>query len=72
MDVLLAQWNEKVVLQQSRHCGIPETIRENYQYECKKSEADPSYFAETSTRTGFDKLARCNLATLVVMVAENK
>lgn len=30
------------------------------------------YFADISTRTGFDKLALCNLATLLVMVAENR
>lgn len=30
------------------------------------------YLEETSTLTGFDRLARCNFATLVVMVAENK
>ena len=30
------------------------------------------YFVDTSTRTGFDKLARWSLATLVVIVAENK
>jgi len=30
------------------------------------------YFVETSTRTGFDKLARWSLATLVVIVAEYK
>lgn len=29
-------------------------------------------FSETSTRTGFDKLARCNFWTLVVIVAENR
>ena len=30
------------------------------------------YFVETSTRTGFDKLARWSLATFVVIVAEYK
>lgn len=30
------------------------------------------YFDDTSTLTGFDKLARCNLATLLVMVAEKR
>jgi hypothetical protein len=30
------------------------------------------YFVDTSTRTGFDKLARWSLATLVVIVAENR
>lgn len=34
--------------------------------------AEGTYFDETSTRTGLDKLARCSLATFVVMVAENK
>lgn len=31
-----------------------------------------THFSDTSTRTGFDKLARCSLATLVVIVAENR
>ena len=31
-----------------------------------------AYFVDTSTRTGFVKLARCNFATLVVIVAENR
>jgi hypothetical protein len=35
-------------------------------------ENNGSHLVDTSTRTGFDKLARCSLATLVVIVAENK
>jgi hypothetical protein len=31
-----------------------------------------TYFVDTSTRTGFDKLALCSLATLLVIVAEKR
>lgn len=33
---------------------------------------DETNFDDTSTRTGFDKLALCSLATLVVIVAEKR
>ena len=39
---------------------------------CDFGIAKSTYFLETSTRTGFSRLARCNFATLVVIVAENK
>jgi len=60
--------DEEVVLEECGNGGIPEIAS----LATKVSIERPAYLDETSTLTGLDKLARCNFATFVVMVAENK
>jgi len=60
--------DEEVVLQECGNGGIPGTVS----LTTKVSIVRRAYLDETSTLTGLDKLARCNFATFVVIVAENK
>jgi len=68
MHIFMNQGDEQIILQQGGH-GLVSTWMISVQLAMLM--ACP-YFEETSTRTGFTRLALCSFATLVVMVAENK
>jgi hypothetical protein len=68
VHVFFDHGDEEVVLQERGNGGIPETVS----LATNSINRRGAYLDETSTLTGLDKLARCNFATFVVMVAENK
>ena len=70
------KWNRLVYLQRaSKHNIEAKCRRFGIWYRgqiCESNSVLYPYFDDTSTRTGFVKLARCSLATFVVIVAEKR
>jgi len=67
ISLFLSERHQDIVLQQGRHSLVSEWRFSSVNLKCAKG---LSHFDDTSTLTGFVKLALCNLATFVVIVAE--
>lgn len=80
MGVFVFEWEEDVVLLEGFDCGVPTSPQNSisdsvdliFRNIIVRYRNNRTHLVDTSTLTGSLKLALCNFATFVVIVAENK